>query len=123
MKISSMHPIIISDNPEKTIEFYESLGFIKKHKSITDFGSPVYIIAYNDIEIEIMESPKNAHFPMPAGLYGLRINVDDLDAAVEAITQNGGTVLAGPLESPYATVFAVKDADGNYLTIMKHNKK
>jgi len=123
MEISSLHPILISDNTEKILEFYASLGFVKKHTSITDFGSPVYIIANGDAEIEIMESPKNAHFPMPNGFYGLRINVDDLDAAVEAIKQTGGTILAGPLETPYSQVFAVQDSDGNYLTIMKHIRK
>ncbi len=123
MKISSLHPIIISDNTEKLIEFYASLGFTKKHSSITDMGGPVYIIANDGIEIEIMETPKNPHFPMPPGLYGLRLNVDDIDAAVEGIKQKGGTILAGPLETPSTIVYAVKDADGNFLTIMKHIKK
>jgi len=123
MKISSMHPIVISDDTEKLMEFYASLGFEKKHSSITDMGGPVYIIGCDDAELEIMETPKNAHFPMPAGFYGIRLNVDDLDAAVEAIKQAGGTVLTEPLETPYTTVVAVQDVDGNYLTIMKHKRK
>ncbi len=123
MKVSSIHPILISDNVEKLREFYASIGFATKHTSITDFGTPVHIVATDTADIELMESPKNPHFPMPTGLYGLRINVDDLEAAVEAIRQNGGEILTGLLETPYAKVYAAKDADGNYLTIMQHNKK
>jgi len=123
MKISSVHPIIISDNAEKTVEFYGALGFTTKHSTKTDFGTPVFIIANGDVELEIMEAPKNAPIPMQAGFHGLRINVDDLDAAVEAFQQNGGTVLTGHLDNGYATVVAVKDADGNNITLMQHHKK
>jgi len=122
MKISSMHPIIISDNAEKTMEFYASLGFTKKHTTSMAADSPVYIIANGDVELEIMQTPKNFAQPMPAGLYGLRINVDDMDAALEAIKQNGGTVLGGPFDTEWTSVYAVKDADGNNISIMKHFK-
>jgi len=119
MKISSMQPIIISDNTEKTLEFYSALGFTTKLTSTTEFGSPVYVVANGDVELEIMEASKNTPIPMSVGLHGLRINVDDIDAAVEAFKQNGGTILAGPFESESRKVFAALDANGNNITIMK----
>jgi len=123
MKISSLHPIIVTDNAEKTMEFYASLGFTTKHSTTMAADSPVYIIANDDVELEIMQSPKNFSHPIPVGLYGLRFNVDDLDAAVEAIKQNGGTVVGGPFDTEWTSVYSVKDADGNNITIMKHIKK
>jgi len=123
MKVSSMHPIIISDNAEKTMEFYAALGFTTKHSTTMAADSPVYVIANGDVELEIMQAPKNAPVSMPAGLYGLRINVDDMDAALEAFTKNGGTIVGGPFDTEWTSVYAVKDADGNNISIMKHIKK
>jgi len=40
MKISSMHPIIISDDSKKIMEFYASLGFEKKTLQHNRYGQP-----------------------------------------------------------------------------------
>jgi len=123
MKISSVHPIIISDNTKKTLDFYAALGFEITHDSHTIMGGPVYVIRSGDVELEVMETPTNAPNPMPAGLYGIRINVDDLDAAVETFKQNGGTIVAEPLENEWSKVFIGKDADGINITLMKHIRR
>jgi len=123
MNISSMHPIIITDDAEKTMAFYASLGFTTKHSSEMAAGSPVYVIAAGDVELEIMQTPKDMPVPMPAGLYGIRINVDDMDAALEAVKKSGGTIVGGPFDTEWTSVYAVKDADGNNVSIMKHIKK
>lgn len=123
MKVKSMYPSIVSENPEKTMEFYETLGFTKKHDLTTTVGSHVYVIANEDLEMEIMEAVKNGPIPIPVGIYGLRMNVDDIDAAIETIKQNGGTIIAGPFETPTSKNLMVKDVDGNNITLMQHIKK
>jgi len=123
MKVSSVHPIIISDNAKETVEFYAGLGFEITHDSHTIMGNPVYVIRNGEAELEIMETPTNAPNPMPAGLYGIRINVDDLDAAVEAFKQKGGTILAGPLENEWSKVYVGQDAEGINITLMKHIRR
>jgi len=123
MNISSVHPIIVTDNAEKTMEFYKALGFEKKHSTVMAADSPLYVIANGDVELEIMQTPKDFPYPVPTGLYGIRLNVDDLDAALETIKQNGGTVLDGPFDTEWTSCYAVKDADGVNLTILKHIKK
>jgi len=52
---------------------------------------------------------------MPTGLYGLRINVDDLDAEPEIIKQNDGTIVGGSFYTEWTSVYAVKDVDGNNI--------
>jgi len=123
MKISSVHPIIVTDNAEKTMKFYAALGFTTKHETIMAADSPLYIIANGDVELEIMQAPKKELVAMQTGFHGIRFNVDDLDAAVEAVKQSGGTVLGGPFDTEWTSVYAVKDADGNNLTLLKHIKK
>jgi len=120
MKVNSMYPVIVSDNPEKTMQFYESLGFTKKHDLITGMGSHVYIIANGDFEIELMESVNDGPWIYKAGLYGFRMNVEDIDAAVETFKQNGGTILAGPIEAATSKMLIAKDADGNNIMFMQH---
>jgi len=122
MKISSLHPIIVTDNAEKTMEFYASLGFAQKHATTMAADSPLYIIACGDVELEIMQRPKNEPVPMQPGFFGIRMNVDDPEAALEAIKQNGGTVVGGPFDTEWTTAYAVKDVDGNNITILKHKK-
>jgi len=123
MKISSLHPVIISENAEKLVEFYSTLGFTTKHLTVNAMGNPTYVIAHGDVELEIMQLPTDAPYPMPAGLHTLRINVDDLDAAVESIKENGGTVVGGPFPTEWTEVIVCQDADGNNLSLMKHIKK
>jgi len=122
VKVNSMYPIIVSENPEKTMEFYATLGFTKKHDLKTKMGSSVYIIANDDLEIELMEAVHEGPYQYPAGLYGFRMNVDDIDVAVETFKQNGGTILAGPIDAATSKLLIVKDVDGNNLTIMQHIK-
>jgi len=123
MKVKSMYPIIVSENPAKTMEFYATLGFTKKHDLTTKMGSHVYVIANDDLEMEIMEEVSNGPAPITAGLYGFRMNVDDIDATAEAVKQNGGTIIAGPFETEVSKNLLAKDADGNNITFMQHIKK
>ncbi len=122
MKVKSMYPVIVSENPEKTMEFYETLGFTKKHDLTTNMGSRVYIIANGDLEIELMEAVKDGPYKYPAGLYGFRMNVDDINVAVETFKQNGGTILAGPIDAATSKLLIVQDVDGINITLMQHIK-
>jgi len=125
MKVSLMHPIIASDNPEKTMEFYKALGFTTiKHATSTIGRDDVYVIASGDVEMEIMKAPKTSlGGPLPAGLYGLKMNVDDIDDAVETIKKNGGTINGGPFENEWTKVYLATDAEGINIVIVKHIKK
>jgi len=125
MKVTSVHPIIVSDNPEKAMEFYAALGFTTiKHATKTIGFDDVYVIANGAIEMEIMKAPKTSlGGPLPAGLYGIKMNVDDLDAAVETLKQNGGTIYGGPFENKWTKVYLAADADGINIVIVKHTKK
>jgi len=123
MKIKSLYPTIVTENPEKTMEYYATLGFTKKHDLVTKMGSHIYVIANNDLQIEIMEAVKDGPFPIPLGFSGFRMNVDDINDAIEATKKNGGTIIAGPIETPVSINLITKDVDGNNITFMQHIKK
>jgi len=123
MKVKSLYPTIVSENPEKIMEFYKTLGFEKKHDLTTQVGGHVYVVANGDLEIEIMEAVDNGPISLPTGIYGLRMNVDDMDVAIETLKQNGGTIMAGPFETPISKNLMAKDVDGNNITLIQHIKK
>jgi len=122
MKVKSLYPTIVSGNVEELMKFYAALGFTQKHDLTTKLGSHVYVIANGDLEIEIIEAVKDGPVPLPNGLYGFRVNVDDVDAAADTVKQNGGTIIAGPVDTLASKSLITKDADGNNVTFIQHIK-
>jgi len=123
MKVKSLYPIIAADKPEETIAFYKNLGFEVKHDATTKMGSHVYVLSNGELEIEVMESVSGGPVTVPAGFYGFRMNVDDIDEAGEVIKQAGATVIAGPIETNVGKNLFIKDNQGIDITLVQHIKK
>jgi len=125
MKVKSLYPIIAADNPQETIEFYKNLGFEIKHDATTKMGTHIYVLSCDDLEIEVMETISEGKGPVtiPAGLYGFRMNVDDIEAATEELKQKGATIIAGPIETESGINLLLKDNQGINITLIKHIKK
>jgi len=120
MKVKSLYPIVASEKPEETIEFYKNLGFEIKHDAITKMGSHVYVLNCGDLEIEVMQAVSGGPVTIPAGLYGFRMNVDDIDAAAEELKQKGATIVAGPIETNVGKNLILKDNQGINITLVQH---
>jgi len=124
MKVNSLYPIIVSENPEKEIQFYQMLGFEKKHDVVTELGSHVYVLSNGDLEMEIMEQVINGPLDMPVGAYGMRMNVPDIEEAYQELQEKGYTVMCPPIETKTGNRnLFVKDADGVNITLVQHIKK
>jgi len=123
MKVKSLYPIVATDNAAETIEFYKNLGFEIKHDAVTRIGSHVYVLSCGDLEMEVMETVSSGPVTIPAGLYGFRMNVDDIEAAAEELKQKGATITAGPFETSSGINLFVKDNQGINITLVKHIKK
>jgi len=122
MKVKSLYPIIISENPKETISFYGNLGFGIKHDFVAENGHHVYVINNDDMEIEIIEG--GGENPMfPKGLLGFRMNVSDIDEAYKELKENGNEIVMTPVESEMAKGMIVHDDQGIHITIMQHIKK
>ncbi len=123
MQVKSLYPIIASENTTETIEFYKNLGFAIKHDAVTKMGSHVYVLSSGDLEIEVMEAVSGGPVTIPAGLYGFRMNVDDIDAAAEELKQKGATIVAGPIVTTLGKNLMLKDNQGINITLIQHIKK
>lgn len=95
MKITGLTTQIITKAPEAAISLFESLGFERRHNKTGDdeFSFSTVIMKKakdgSDTEsfcVEIISSPKN---PLDRDLTGMRINVDDFEAACELMEKMG----------------------------------
>jgi len=120
MKVKSLYPIIVSDNPERTIRFYKSLGFDLKHDAYTPAKNHIYVLSNGDMEIEIDELTDDGLLPMTPGLYGFRMNVDDIDNAYSELKENGWKIVLPPTEIGVGKGMAIQDDQGVNINLIKH---
>jgi len=123
MKTKSLYPIIVSEQPEKAIQFYKILGFEQKHDAVTLKGSHVYVLNNGDMEIEIVERVPGGPVEMPVGMFGMRMNVSDIDEAFKELQEKGCTIVTPPFETSVGKNMMVRDADGVTITLIQHIKK
>jgi len=123
MNVKSLYPIIVTDNPEETISFYEGLGFSRKHNMAAPAGPHVYVLNNGDMEIEIIENPKNGPMNFTPGLYGFRMNVNDIDEAFNELKEKGCTIVTPPIETAVGKNMMIRDDQGINITLIQHIKK
>lgn len=92
MRITSFDPAIATTQPDSVVELFEALGFEKRHRKegVTVFNREDTVIR--------MENPDEFHVdvvrtnPMATNdVAGIRMNVDDFDAAYELLKGHGFT--------------------------------
>jgi len=82
-------------------------------------GSHVYVLNNGDMQIEIMEHVANWSLDMPVGMYGIRMNVSDIDEAFKELQEKGCTIVMPPFESaPGNKNMLIRDPDGINITLM-----
>lgn len=84
MKITSFNPLIITRNPEPTIQLFEELGF-KRHHTKREIGdnkvTDVRMEDANGFNVDVSEGDGEWSV--------IRINVDDFDEAIEFFMSHG----------------------------------
>ena len=90
MKITSLDPFVATAQPESVIALFEALGFERRHKK------EGVTIADRDDAINRMKNPDGFHVDVvqttqasTRDMTGIRMNVDDFDAAYELLKEHG----------------------------------
>lgn len=116
---------LVSNDAERLIRFYEAVVGMERQPPIQlpDIGTIHRLVCGQSI-LRVMVPAKPAEpddaprFSARAGIRYLTLEVEDIEAAVEAVRSNGGSVTLAPFElRPGRRVSQVADPDGNMIEL------
>ena len=123
MKITTFNPFIDAANPDETIRLFEELGFARRHtkQGIEIADREDTVIRMKDaggFYMDIVQSNAGAS----GDKVGIRMNVDDFDAACELLRQHGfknvfGDDTVATKSSKAAMMVA---PSGFYISVIQH---
>ncbi|MEZ4330993.1 MAG: VOC family protein [Myxococcota bacterium] len=114
---------LVSNDAERLIRFYEAVVGMERQPPIElpHIGT-IHRLACGQSILRVMvptkaaEADDAASFSARSGIRYLTLEVEDIDAAVEAVRTNGGAVTLAPFElRPGRRVSQVADPDGNMI--------
>lgn len=111
------HSAIASPQPERLADWYRD---VLEFRIVRKSGGKVFLRGRNDALLEIIPSigeRKPAKRTDP-GICHLAIDVDDFDAAYEALREEGVTFLSEPRPGPGNRMVFFEDLDGNILHLI-----
>ncbi len=120
MKIKVQYTTLIVNNLEESVAFYrDALGFKEGyHVELGPMGRITLMKSADDgAYVELIESDC-----YDKGFYSIGTDVDDLDAALEHLTQQGVEIVRGPSESTVGKMAFVKDPNGINICLIEHNE-
>lgn len=122
IKISSIYPIYFckKENLEMTISLFSELGFEKLHHFKYDDYSEGYVLG-NDTRSK-MDIFTNSFIDAKEGLYGLRINVIDLDETISYIKKIGFEIQSDVFVNETNKSIFAKNPNGMNCYIVEHIK-
>ncbi len=107
--------VVRSSDPEVTVRFYQSLGlrFIQEQhgKGPVHWSSETHRFV---MEIYPAKSPEQVDATTSVGL-----NVSDMDAVLQQLTEYGTTIVRQPQEFDWGTQAIVKDPDGRSVILVE----
>lgn len=109
--IKQVHPVIMSSDVNKTINFLSTLGFKIRFQDNPD--DPTYAgMSRDSVQLHIQWNDLS-ELPAKTDRPTLRFVVDDVDEMAEELTNNGILGIK-PFSSPWGTYeFHLQDDDGN----------
>lgn len=120
MRIKVQYTTLIVNNLEESVAFYrDALGFKEGyHVELGPMGRITLMKSADDgAYVELIESDQ-----YDKGFYSIGTDVDDLDAALEHLTQQGVKIVRGPSESAVGKMAFVKDPNGISICLIEHNE-
>lgn len=122
MKITSLYPIYLADASlvEADVEALSQLGFEQKHHLTEIDGTDVHVLTTkSDTRIDIISTDKVEGKP---GLYGLRVNVDNLDEVVSFAETIGFKKKSEVYESESTRSVFTESENGTKIFFIEHKK-
>lgn len=122
MKITAMYPICASNNEniEKDVKALMDEGFEQKHKFVDEYGNYGYILE-NEANCRV-DVFVNSALTDARGLFGTRINVDNLDEAIEHFKASGFVIESDVFKTDTNRSVFAKSASGAKCYIIEHIK-
>jgi catechol 2,3-dioxygenase-like lactoylglutathione lyase family enzyme len=121
------HIELLTAAPERTIAFYVNvLGFRERQRMrIPETPSGPLDLMYLELDgttVEVMCYPEAKSIPCRAaeqrlGWQCLALEVDDMDGALNLLTENGVEVTWGPVKRPDYARAEIRDPDGNPIEL------
>lgn len=121
-----LHSALWVSDLERTLSFYvDTLGLEKTHEFESGDGATnVYVAGENGTEIQFKHHPDRDP-ASPGGFDHIALTVEDTDAAVERLVENGPcTLRRGPLDSDAvnARIAFIEDPEGYGIELIEdHN--
>lgn len=118
MDIKIHYNTIVVENMEESVRFYsEILGFKVNRKF--DLGPETAITlmkGQGDVMIELAKDTVHE-----VGFYSIGMDVDDIDKAIEEITNKGGKITMGPVSITVGKLAFTEDPNGTRIALIEHN--
>ena len=123
MAFRYLHTMIRVRDLDAALAFYTGpLGYALRARREGPEGSEIAFLALpgEPGELQLMHVPGGAAFAVPERLMHLAYRVDDLAAALAAVTAAGATIAKGPYTLPSGSQVAfVRDPDGYDLELVQ----
>jgi predicted enzyme related to lactoylglutathione lyase len=114
MRIRRAVPDITSADPAASSAFYQLLGFREE----MNLGWVVNLVSPSDPAVQVILITKDAGAPVNPGL---SIEVDDVDAAYEAVRATGAEIVHPITDEQWGVRrFFARDPDGNVVNVVSH---
>ena len=116
-------PVLYAKDVERVAGFYLALGYVEHARLPGADGGPGFIGLHRDaaeLAVTTEDSPRMLAGvePGPGPRHELFVYVDEVDAAVAAVTGAGGSVLREPADMPWGErVGFVADPEGNVVSL------
>lgn len=116
---------LVSSDAERLLRFYEGVAGFERQPGVTlpNIGT-IHRLACGHSILRVLvpttppEPDRAASFSARAGIRYLTLEVEDVDAATEAVRRFGGSVTLPPFElRPGRRVAQVADPDGNMIEL------
>ncbi|MDO4940482.1 MAG: hypothetical protein Q4E33_02195 [Erysipelotrichaceae bacterium] len=122
MKITSLYPIYLADASlvDADVDALKMVGFEEKHHFTDIDGTDVHVLnTSSDTRIDVFS---NKNIQDKPGLYGLRVNVDNLDEFINFTTSIGFKKKSEIEDTETNRSIYMKSASGLKIWFIEHKK-
>jgi lactoylglutathione lyase len=121
MPVQYLHTKLRVRSLDASIPFYQAaFGYTLRSRRPGPGTSEIAFMTIEGQEAELQLAQDQGEFSFTEGLVHLAFKVEHVEAAIEAVTRAGGTLVKGPYELPSGSRVAfLRDPDGYDLELVQ----